>query len=301
MIFPLTICLVLPILSAFLFMSLYAPARCTNNFPFLLRVFLSIGVGLGIFSCVDFLCLLLYGLSQNSLLLTEFFIVTIPVIGIFLKKRYRARSGIGTNQNSHNELCDKSFVGHGGLQVNLRKVFRCQSTYVSNESKTYIHISAAFFLILLLSLIAYILFVKINPHGQWDAFAIWNLKARFIFRSGIDWERLFSSHIDWSHPDYPLLLPLAIVRLWAYFGKEMEIVPPLIGGIFLFGTVGLLVTGIASFRDMSQGYLGGMALLGIPVFLETGTFLYADIPFAFFLLATIILHHIYETSAKKPT
>ncbi len=53
-----------------------------------------------------------------------------------------------------------------------------------------------------------------HPHGEgWDAFSIWNLHARFLFRGGTAWRDGFTSIIPWSHPDYPLLLPGAITHL----------------------------------------------------------------------------------------
>ena len=44
-----------------------------------------------------------------------------------------------------------------------------------------------------------------NPYGGWDAWAIWNLKARFLF-FGIDdgaWAQMFAPEVVWNHPDYP--------------------------------------------------------------------------------------------------
>jgi hypothetical protein len=51
------------------------------------------------------------------------------------------------------------------------------------------------------------------PHGQWDAWSIWNLRARSIFRGAPDWPALLSPAIGWSNPDYPLLLPLLLQKL----------------------------------------------------------------------------------------
>jgi hypothetical protein len=49
----------------------------------------------------------------------------------------------------------------------------------------------------------------LGPAGEWDFWAIWGLKARVFFEQrGIDWAFLESRLNDFSHPDYPLLLPL---------------------------------------------------------------------------------------------
>ena len=256
------------IICALLILSLLTPAQSRDSFPFLLRVFISIGMGLGISSCLVFLCLVFYPLSKNTLVISELSLTVVLIICLYLK-----------------------------LTACPRKMIYARAARLPTKSRVDFYISASFFITLTISLMAFILLAGTNPHGEWDAIAIWNLKARFIFRSGFNWDMVFSTHI--AHPDYPLLVPLSIVRLWTYIGKETAAVPPLISGLFVFGTVGLLVTGITIAKGRRQGYLGGMVLLAIPFFFKLGTFLYADVPYAFFLLATIILLHIYGRSARK--
>ena len=62
-----------------------------------------------------------------------------------------------------------------------------------------------------------------SPHGQWDAWAIWNQKARFLFRAGEGWTA--SLAIPWSAPGHPLLVSLSVARLWAYAGAERTAAP----------------------------------------------------------------------------
>ena len=49
-----------------------------------------------------------------------------------------------------------------------------------------------------------------SPHGQWDAWAIWNQKARFLFRAGEGWTASMS--IPWSAPGHPILVSLSVPR-----------------------------------------------------------------------------------------
>ena len=49
-----------------------------------------------------------------------------------------------------------------------------------------------------------------HPHGRWDAWAIWNLRAKFLATPSDRWRDAFDPVVSWSHPDYPLLLPLAV-------------------------------------------------------------------------------------------
>ena len=74
------------------------------------------------------------------------------------------------------------------------------------------------------------------PHGQWDAWSIWNLRARSIFRGAPDWPALFSPAIAWSNPDYPLLLPLTVARLWAYEGREGTAIPAMVAMLFFLSS-----------------------------------------------------------------
>ena len=70
------------------------------------------------------------------------------------------------------------------------------------------------------SLISFAVAFLKEPHGRWDAWLIWNMHARFLYRGGDHWREAFASGLDWSHWDYPLLLPLSIARGWTYTGGE---------------------------------------------------------------------------------
>jgi hypothetical protein len=128
------------------------------------------------------------------------------------------------------------------------------------------------------------------PNGEgWDAFAIWNLHARFLFRGGAGWREGFSPFIPWSHPDYPLLLPAAIAHFWSYVGHESYAVPSTIALVFTISTVGVLFSALLILRGRNVAMLGGLALMATPSFMEQGTSQYADIPLSFFILATVVM------------
>jgi hypothetical protein len=132
-----------------------------------------------------------------------------------------------------------------------------------------------------------------EPHGQGDATAIWNLIARFIYRGGRQWTNTLSSHLAWTHADYPLLLPTSVARLWAYAG-ETQFGPILIAMLFTFCTLGLLVSSTSILRTRTQGYLAGLVLLEPFLFFRIGTYQYADILLGFFLLAALVLLCLYD-------
>lgn len=138
------------------------------------------------------------------------------------------------------------------------------------------------------------------PNGEgWDAFAIWNLHARFLFRGGMAWRDGFSSLIPWSHPDYPLLLPAAIAHFWAYLGHESHAVESIIGLIFTISTAGVLFSALLLVRGRNLALLGCMTLLTTPAFIEQGTSQYADVPLSFFLLATVVLLCLYDAFPRE--
>jgi hypothetical protein len=138
------------------------------------------------------------------------------------------------------------------------------------------------------------------PHGDgWDAFSIWNLRARFLFFTGQNWHETFSSLIPWSHPDYPLLLPGGIAHFWTLVGRDDPRVPATIAFVFTFATVGLLFSTLRILRGRNSSMLGSLTLLATPAFIEQGTAQYADVPLSFFFLATVALFCLDEESAES--
>jgi hypothetical protein len=150
-------------------------------------------------------------------------------------------------------------------------------------------LKSAFAIALCVAAYATILRTLAHPSGDgWDAFAIWNLHARFLFLGGAHWRDGFSSLIPWSHPDYPLLLPAAIAHFWTYLGHEDRSIPAVISLCFTFGTVGLLFSSLSLLRGSTSAMLGSLTLLSPPFFIAQGTSQYADVPLSFFLLATVV-------------
>ena len=137
-----------------------------------------------------------------------------------------------------------------------------------------------------------------NPHGYVDAWVIYNLRAKFLLQANLSWHNAFSDLLAFSHPDYPLLIPANVARGWEYVGENTVFVPILIAMIFTFVTAGLLMSAVTVVRtSLAQGYLAGLVLLSGLSFIEIGTYQYADVPFAFFCLATIVLFALYDSSS----
>lgn len=126
------------------------------------------------------------------------------------------------------------------------------------------------------------------PLGDWDAVAIWNLKARFLFcREG--WQNAFSPEIPWSHPDYPLLLPGFYARSWSILGEPTWIVPAAAGLVFMVVTVALVTLAVYRQRGAALALLGG-TLTSSVAYLSLNFSQYPDLPLAcFFLIANVLL------------
>ena len=73
----------------------------------------------------------------------------------------------------------------------------------------------------------------ISMWGRWDAIAIWNLHAKFLFSEN-SWSDYLLSNMEWSHPDYPLFLPASIAYFWKAIGNISATVPFLISLFFTF-------------------------------------------------------------------
>jgi hypothetical protein len=229
----------------------------TSNF--LLKLSLCLGCGLGFFSFLYFLSLL-FSLPVRTLAAME--VVILILLAIFLCTRRRNHEAKNLFQDTANGL--SGFLGQllaAGFTLSLiGALYRCLKELAT------------------------------NPHGTgWDAFAIWNLHARFLFRGGEHWRDCFSSLIPWFHPDYPLLLPASIAHFWNYLGRETTAVPAALAFAFTFSVLALLVSAVSVLQGRNQGLLAGLMLLGTPSFLRQGMSQYADVPLSFFLIAAIVL------------
>ncbi len=136
----------------------------------------------------------------------------------------------------------------------------------------------------------FLLYTRYSPNGSFDAYAFWNLKARFIFRDPANWQAAFSPLLSWEfHPDYPVLLPLNTAMGWFFVGRETPYVPAIQAALFTLSGAGLLWSALHALRGWSQAALAALALLSTPLFVLVGVWQLADVPLATMILATCIL------------
>lgn len=224
------------------------------------KLYLAVGQGVGISSCCFFLWLLIAGSPTGGIIIAEVCLLGVLIAGLIyvIKKSRRPVDG---------ELTSASEA----------------------TSKFYWVATACFYVALIMTTVTLVILMLKKPHGEWDAWAIWNMRARFLARGGDQWKAAFSNLLEWSRPDYPLLLPGFIARCWKYMGKEAVIVPGLVAGVFTAITAGLLFSSISIIRSKGQGVAAGLTLLGTASFISQGSWQYADVPLGFFFLAAITL------------
>ena len=127
-----------------------------------------------------------------------------------------------------------------------------------------------------------------EPFGGWDGWAIWNMHARFMLRAGTNWpELLHAAQLNWTHPDYPRLVPASVARVWSWCGREDPLVPALVSVIFAGATGALLVALLGKVRNVRIGSVSGIVLLATPFFLTFAANEHADIPLGGFMLGAV--------------
>jgi hypothetical protein len=130
-----------------------------------------------------------------------------------------------------------------------------------------------------------------DPHGIWDAVDTWNFRARWLLRGGPHWFNAFLLRAK-DGLDYPLLITASVFRMWQILGKDPIAVPILLAGIFTFGSYLILFSSLALLRGRNQGYLAAIFLFVSTQFINIGTYQYADVPLAFFILSTVVLFNL---------
>lgn len=146
----------------------------------------------------------------------------------------------------------------------------------------------AFVIVAIVAVAAFVAISRQYPHGDWDAWMNWNMRARMILRAGPEWRVALTPMLPWSHPDYPLLLHSLVVRSWLYAGDETLAGPALVALIMSVSTVAVLVAALRMTRSPSQGLIAGLLLVSTPFFVVHGAAQYADVPLGCFLLLVLV-------------
>ncbi len=160
-------------------------------------------------------------------------------------------------------------------------------------------LATAFALVLLISWIRLVQMSVALPVGDWDAWALWNLRAKFLAGPGGVWRYALSPMLNNTHPDYPLLLSAFVARAWKSGGAVDAMVPAITALVFFAALIALLVSAVALLRGTASALLAGLVILSTTSLLVWAPSQYADIPLAFYYLGAIALVFI-GTSEASP-
>ena len=245
-------------LMGFLLVDLLWPGRLRKDLLF--KLALGIGVGQGVDSCLYFFWIMAFGPSMQHLMTVEYGLC------IFLTGMAALRSFSQPRED----------VSSGPAPLAREWV-----------------LLAGFLVLLLGSAAGFFLLTVTRPYGTFDAYAIWNLKARFMFIDPQHWQNAFSTALNWkTQPDYPLLVPLNVLRLWELLGAEVPRAGALLSASYTFGLVGLIFAAFYRLRDLGQAALAGILMLATPAVLMIGTAQTADLPLAYSMLAAALMFYL---------
>ncbi len=233
-----------------------------------LKCCLSVGIGFGTSSCLVFIWMMIVARLTRGVFLLELMLVG----GLCVLLIYRKRSSLSTPPDQP-------------ARVSIPTL---KSPYLLRFAVGVAALSAA---------IRFWYLSRLDPHGQFDAYAIWNLRARFLYRGGQYWRNF--TDMTGSHFDYPLLVPASIARSWEFIGRETQLIPSAIGLLFTFATIGIVAISISRLRGERQGLLAGLILLSTPFFIVHGASQYADVPLSFFFVATAALLFLQAESPSQ--
>lgn len=132
-----------------------------------------------------------------------------------------------------------------------------------------------------------------NPDGEWDASAIWNLRARYLASGPDTWRRAISPSLGGgmvgsSHPGYPLFLSAFIAMQWTVMGGFDSIVPATASLWIALSVVALLVASLAARRSVSLGLLAGLLLMSTELFAAQTASQYSDLLEGLAFLAALV-------------
>ncbi|MFN2120177.1 MAG: glycosyltransferase family 39 protein [Anaerolineales bacterium] len=257
----------LPIMSGALLVHLVWPER--GLALMLVKLALGVGVGLGLRSLLYFVYLLLFA-GQN-------WFVGVELLAFLLLLGLSISRGRGATRFP-------STVGSGGPRFGPVTLL----------------LGAVAGLVVVVSLLSTANYLLRRKQGDWDAWMMYNRSARFIYLDQANWRQSFSPRMDpLFHADYPLLLATNVAAGWQELGRETAAVPMLQSALFSLGCAGLLASAVGAATTFGQGALAVIILWGLPVTVNEGARQMADVPLAYYILATGTLVFLGSTRQQR--
>ena len=116
------------------------------------------------------------------------------------------------------------------------------------------------------------------PHGDLEAWTIWNAHARSLYFGGEDWRSGFLEVAGLGHPQAPLLVSAMVSQLWCWIGEAdarasatLAMLATMATAVAVFGAAGTL-------RGPLVGWIAGIAWFGSGTVVSHMAAQGADIP-----------------------
>jgi len=221
--------------------------------------------------------------------------------GVSLSLRICLAAGIGLSISA--EIVFYSFIlfnqfhkgfvlcVHGVLLIGLfcaRYFFSKQPSSFLVDTKEISRRDYAWIFLLLSAFVLSFFQANLYPFGGWDAWSVWNLKAKFLFVNDTEWKKMFDPLLWRSSPHYPLLLPLINVWGWIFLSEPSSATPLATSLVFTFLTVAFLFFSLKIFIKNIFAFLAAFLILTLPYFVKLTTDQYSDILVAYFILTSLV-------------
>jgi hypothetical protein len=138
------------------------------------------------------------------------------------------------------------------------------------------------------------------PDGGWDAWMVWNLRARFLVRAA-DLRTVFSPNLlFWAHADYPWLIPGAVAQGFLLAGRESRWVPQFISAGYGMVAVAAVSLALGRLHGARWGLIAALAILTLPSFAIFVSNQQSDIPLAVYVSGAAVLIAIADVGPVRP-
>jgi|JI8StandDraft_1071087.scaffolds.fasta_scaffold19815_2 hypothetical protein len=147
-----------------------------------------------------------------------------------------------------------------------------KSTFKAKRSTNFFDRNLLFFKSLSLFFFGFVIYfflvrLAVEPFGMWDSWAIWNQKAKSIFFEFEEFQLIPLIHANWSHPSYPLGLPLFLSGLAILLGEWSEFYSTLSSLVLLF--IIIYKTYTLNFQNKKNNYSVIAISIAISLILST--------------------------------
>lgn len=126
-----------------------------------------------------------------------------------------------------------------------------------------------------------------SPQGDWDAWVVWNVRAKFLAYDGL-WRNAISPELAGAQPESPLLWPAAVARAWSESGAVTQAAPQAGAFFACLALVSLFFFGVAARAGWQWGALGTATLLMLTPLWRSAPGQSAEVPLAALMLAAVI-------------